>query len=392
MISRLFSSGPTFATLGTLLASAFNFLSFVVFPSTFSLDQFTVFVEHSYLSGFYMAIAASSVAPISIFLLRNGVSREFKKYILLSALLAIFICLIGSAFAFFPWSYLMVAAAILMHMSGAYLGAMIFQERHIAIMFLQVVQPASLAGLIVLNQLAFDTSFPWALLYLLSACAGVALHLFAARHREIAMQLTSSGTTCLKEQNVLPRILASLSFPLFFHVELFIIGNFSDLIVGEYAVIQKLYMSVSTSFFGVAGVVLLKRDIEESETFRSSIPLGVFLVAGVASFSVIVLGTLIERFLSGSFLPFEYFIYCSAMSFLYVICSYCSMKLALQGPFRAIGLISASLLVYILFFYIITPTAFTQFLLLSALFFATFLVLYTLMSVVWTCRGIVPLL
>ena len=70
------------------------------------------------------------------------------------------------------------------------------------------------------------------------------------------------------------------------------------------------------------------------------------------------------------------------MSFLYVICSYCSMKLSLQGPFKAMQLISASLLVYIVLFYFISPTAFAQFLLLSALFFATFLVLYTLNNLI----------
>lgn len=377
MISRLFK-GTALAALGTLLASALNFFSFVIFPSIFSLDQFTSFVEHSYLSGFYMAIVVSSVAPISIFTLRNREFGEFKKYVLLSVALALSISLAGSGFAFFPWSYVMVAAAILMHISGAYLGAMIFQERHIAIMCLQVVQPASLAGLIVANQFAFDASVPWSLLYLISACGAVAMHLFFANHRQIASQLYSSETKGSSEHYVLPRVLANLSFPLFFHMELFIIGNFSALPIGEYAVIQKLYMSVSTSIFGVAGVLLLKRDIAEISTFRTNIPRGVFIIGAVASICVITLGFLLYLFSPGISLPFKYFIYGSAMSFIYVICSYCNMKLSLLGPLKAIQFILASLLVYILVFWFISPKSFTQFLLLGALFFATFLTLYTL--------------
>ena len=378
VLRSFWNIGVLISSIVTLVASALNLLSFVVFPTIFSLYQFNSFVEHSYLSGFYMAIVVSSVAPISIFLLRNCDFGEFKKYVWLSAALAFSIGVVGSSFAFFPWSYVMVAAAILMHISGAYLGAMIFQERHIAIMCLQVVQPATFTGLIVVNQFVFDSSIPWSILYLTSACAAVAMHLFVAQHKHIASQLYSSEKKGSSEHYVLPRILANLSFPLFFHVELFVVGNFSALAVGEYAVIQKLYMSVSTSFFGVAGVVLLKRDIAESLTFRNSIPRVVFLVGAMASVSVITLGFLLHFLSPGSFWPFKFFIYGSVLSFIYVVCSYCNMKLSLLRPLKAFQFFLASLLVYILVFWFVSPEAFTQFLLLSALFFATFLTLYTL--------------
>lgn len=373
MINRFRNEGRVHVMLGAVMASALNFYAFVIAPLLFAVGYLEQFVEDSYLSGFYMASAVSSIMPFCVFMYRLGGQTALQRYVQISLLAALVISICGIGFARLPWSYMMVVGALLMHVAGFYLGALIHRERTILIAMLQCLQPFLFACFITLNQFVVNASIPWSGLYLLSAALAIIIFIATARHHQIWSDITVVQQPKGNTFAVMALIAATVSFPMFFHVELFLIGNFGSVALGEYAILQKLYASVATSLFGSVGFLILNRSFENKTTEMHFLPKEVIWIAGLAAVSVPVIGLIIFLIDHSNVLTVPTLTLCSTTAFLYTLCSYCAIRLAVIGPTKSLQLVSLSILCYTALFFGLAPDSSQDYMQLSFVFFLIYL-------------------
>lgn len=373
MIIWFRNEGRVHVMLGALVASALNFYAFVIAPLLFAVEHLEQFVQDSYLSGFYMASAVSSIMPFCVFMYRFGGQTALRRYVQISLVAAVAISICGISIARLPWSYMMIAGALLMHLAGFYLGAMIHRERTALIAMLQCLQPFLFACFITLNHFVVYASVPWSGLYLLSAALAITIFVATARHEQIWSDINLVQQPIDNTFAVLTLIAATVSFPLFFHVELFLIGNFGSIALGEYAILQKLYASVATSLFGSVGLLILNRSFENKTTKMHFLPKEVIGIACLAAVSVPVIGLIIFFLDHSNVLAVPTLTLCSVSSFFYTLCSYCALRLAVIGSSKSLQLVSLSILFYTVIFFGLEPDSSQDYMQLSLVFFIVYL-------------------
>lgn len=373
IIAQFRNAGSVHLILGAVVASALNFYAFVIAPSLFAVSHLGQFVKDSYLSGFYMAIAVSSIMPFCVFMFRLGGQTALRRYVQISLITAVFISISGIGIARLPWSYMMVASALIMHVAGFYLGALIHQERTLLIAVLQSLQPFLFACFITLNQFVSDASIPWSGLYLLSATLAITMFVATARYHQIRSDIAAVQQSNVSTFAVLAIITATVSFPIFFHIELFLIGNFGSIALGEYAIVQKLYGSVATSLFGSVGILILNRSFDDKNAKIHFLPKEVIVIAGFASASVPAIGFLIFLVDRSSALTVPILLLCAMTAFFYTLCSYSAMRLSVIGPTKSLQLVSFSTLCYTALFFALAPDSSQDYMMLALAFFLIYL-------------------
>lgn len=373
-IGRYLKAQELYIVFGAILASALNFYSFVIAPTFFAISHFGHFVADSYLSGFYMAGVVSSIMPFSVYLYQSGGHSALRHYLYISLGACIFISIFGISFARFPESYMMIIAVVLMQVAGFYMGALIHKERISLVAKLQSLQPFIFACFITLNQILEGAPFTWSLLYLLSVTFAVLIFIATADHAQIKIDIASVKASARSKLQTSTLIVATISFPMFLHFEIFLVGNFGLVVLGEYAILQKFYASITTSLFGSIGILILSRSLEKKNTEIHSLPKEVIAFACLASVIVPAVSSILSIYDQATVFTIPVILHCSFLAFLYTLCSYSALRLSVIYPTKCIQILCVSSLFYAAAFVLIRPTNNIQYLQISSVFFFTFLI------------------
>ena len=363
---RWLRSKSLMLALGSALASGFNFYSFVFLPALSGVGNLEEFVRDNYLGGLYLFGIASSVAPFSIYIFARGKSLALQRYSALSLMGLILIGIAGIGVANVPWSYACLAAAFCMHGAGLFLAGLIQQERIILASGLQIIQPALFAGLLSLHALGFLSGLNWTLLYSLSCFACLISFTAFADWKWLATTLKEASTEYPNWPSILARVMLSGSFPLFFQLELILAGNFSHANLGEYAMVQKLYASVSIALFSTVGM----RMVIASPT-GNGILLNkkVILMALSCTIFVFLIGSGIYILGKSHGVSMKLIFFSSIVAFFYTLSSFLGLAMNSGNPRLAFKSFICAVAAYSICYSIIQPKNSFDFLELAGLLF-----------------------
>jgi hypothetical protein len=173
----------------------------------------------------------------------------------------------------------------------------------------------------------------------------------------------------LKWHSVLARIILSVSFPIFFQLELISIGYLSSVNLGEYAVIQKLYASVTTALFSFVGLRILMERIDSLKSEGALIDTSVAFMSVIVFCVVLLVGFSLSFLEKSNWLSFNLILASAIVSALYTISSFLSLLTSTFKPHLAAKAFFSSLTLYVGAFYLFTPQTATDSLILSGLLF-----------------------
>jgi hypothetical protein len=354
------------------IASFFNFYSFVIFPAIRGTERLQEFVRTNYLGGLYQYLIGGSISVFSVYVLTAGYKRGLSRYAIVSLVILLVIGLGGAQFVRMPWGYFCLVGAVCLQLAGFFLATLVLDQSVIKVGLLQIVQPFFFAALISIYPISGHMDLDWSVAYLLSAIVGLTFFIAAsdiAGIRAVLRHETIERTTWI---GVLTRIAIGVSFPLFFQLELILCGTMTTVNVGLYAMLQKLYASVSISLFGSLGVAMLAEEVRAQT--QSFITTKLVILALACSVVVCLVGAVVSKF--GSSVPLGSPLVASAalVAFLFAISSFVGMKLSVVRPYLSLFVLAFSLACYLCIFLIFRPKSAQGVLALAGLFFSMFLI------------------
>lgn len=374
----LFKSRGLLLSVGSGVASMFNFYSFLIFPSLVGTKMLESFAQDNYLGGFYLFGVGSSIAPLSVFILTSGRRIALKRYVLLSIFSLLAVCLSGYWLARLPWSYFCLLGAVCLHTAGFFLASLISDERIVAASVLQTVQPGLFAVFISLETVWAGVPINWSVAYLLSTLVSLSLFLAASNITRLWQLLAQEPTDVPSWGRIMSRVLLCVSFPLFFQLEQILCGKFSTASLGEYVMLQKLYSSISTSLFGSLGVLMLSRKLQDrQENFIDS---KVLLIALASAVCVLMVGTVVIYTGRAALLSVPLVAGCAVVAFFFTLCSFLGLMLVAIRPFLGLQILGFSFVMYLVSFWVWRPNSEAQLLFFAGGFFCTFFIIASWIS------------
>lgn len=372
-IRRLLASRSWVLVLGSALASGLNFYSFLILPALTGVSGLEQFVRDNYLGGLYLFGIGSSIAPFSVFVFAGGRRHALARYGLLAALAFGVIGLGGHRLARWPWSYLCMLGAACMHAAGFFLAALMRQGHIRTAALLQTAQPAGFAALVSIERFGSSGGRSWAVLYVLSCVAGLAAFIATSDRRAIADALRGAPSERVDWYGIVTRVALSVSFPLFFQLELILGGNLSGVNVGVYSMLQKLYSSIATSLFGSLGVLMLMRGGGQRSGRDGLIDARLALMSLASAGAVLGVGTVMALIGKAATLSPALIAGCAAVAFMFTLGSFISLKLNAFRPFVGLGAFAGSLAVYLALFFSWRPASAGGLLAAAGVFFVVFI-------------------
>lgn len=373
MLGFLRSSGVTLA-IGSSAASAFNFYSFIFFPFFFGVDAFEGFVRDNYLGGLYAFGVGNSIASYGIYVFSGGRLVALKRYMLMSGVFFLAIAVLGSRIVSLPWGYVALLAGLLLHVSSFLLFVLIATDRALSAAWLQVIQPFCFSFMLTLAEIVDKSKANWALFYFFSCLVGVLAYSAATDWRKLRELLGREASLPVHWKAIFVRVLLSISFPLFFQVELILCGNLGGADLGEYAALQKLYASVSISLFGQVILYRLNSRLNKGEAVSIGLDRVEFALASACFLCVLAVGGLMIVISKKSDIDFEAVVLCAMVAFLYTVSATLGLKAHAHKPLFVVKIFFALLFFYILAFVISLPGTVYLYLLFAALFYLSYIV------------------
>jgi hypothetical protein len=358
--------------IGSALASGFNFYSFLILPSVTGVASLEHFVRDNYLGGLYLFGIGSSVAPFSVFVLTKGRWPALARYIILASVTCVVIGVGGYRLARWPWSYLCLLAGACMHVAGFFLAVLMRQGRLRTAATLQVAQPALFAILVTLAHIKVVPAPNWALLYSSSCVCGLLLFVGTSDLHAVRELVRAPVTQVVGWQGIVTRVALSISFPLFFQLELILCGKLTDVNVGTYSMLQKLYSSIAISLFGGLGVLFLIRGGEDPTRRHAGIERKVVLMSVASSACVLCVGYVMALVGRAAAIPVSLIAGSALVAFVFTMASFITLAFNAFRPFVALRASGVSFAVYLAVFFAWRPNSPGALLIVAAVFFVTF--------------------
>ncbi len=236
-----------------------------------------------------------------------------------------------------------------------------------------MIQPFLFAASISLKAFRLPGIPDWSVLYLISAAIGLASFLIIANLRRIRETLRLPATEEIGWIGILSRVAFCVSFPLFFQLELILCGRLSTVNVGVYAMLQKLYASISISLFGAIGVHLLAKHMDENTGRGRLVDRELVWIAMASSLCTPLVGFAVLFFThGGKGLNGRLVLASAVVSFLYTVCALAGLRLSALRPVLGLEFFAVSMALYLAGFVIMRPETAARFLFLASLFFGVF--------------------
>lgn len=254
-----------------------------------------------------------------------------------------------------------------------FLAAIIRQERILAASVLQILQPVLFAGLLTLHEFTGFSDLNWPLSYSLSCFTFVIVIALFGDREWLAKNVIGPTSVVTTWRSIFLRIILCASFPLFFQLELILVGNFSLINLGDYAVVQKLYASVAISIFGSIGLrlVMAVGVFPKAGDILATRKVG--FMAFFVLFVVLLVGFIISFFGKGRGPSFELVVGSAIVSAIYTVASYISLLTTTFKPYLAVKALIFSLSLYVVAFFFIAPQTSSAVLMLSGLLFFAYI-------------------
>jgi len=351
--------------------SVLSFCSFVIFPSIWGTGPLRTFTEHNYVGGLYTFIIACSAMPIALYVDKSDDPELVAKYFAISLcgvlLLLPGVWLLGCS----GWGYVCILAAVSIHLIGLTTAMLILENRILRAALFQVVRPLLFAGALFAAVALHSPIENWVIPYTASAAA-VALacvifnpELFRGAIRRFAFHARGY-------REILLRMAACLSFSLYFQVELIFCGKLTALDVGVYAMIQKLYASISISLFSTLGVYLLAGYTNANRARRKRI-LSLFTAFSVLSGCLVFAGGFsISHLKNGHSITATMIAEASVLSVVFTIANFINLYMSTFSPGNGLASMSLAIVVFLGEFFLFRPKTYTVLMAESAIYFASY--------------------
>lgn len=372
ILKRVANWKPSLLVISAGVASIVNLYTFLVVPLIWPTNDLGDFIVHNYLGATYMALIGSSVIPLSTYLFNNFSKSAILHYWLICAFILITVMIAGMQIAIIPFSYYGIMAAIFMQMQGMNLAFMIGQNNLTTASLCSLVQPFSFALLVTLTNFYDELTWSWMISWVSSATLSVFVFAMANNWKEFL----SSNSECMHERigfkKIISRMFIAASFPVFFQWELIIVGNFTKISLTEFAILQKLYISISISLFSNLSTYFISRDLKKSKNLNSAPDLKVFLMAFFGFLVVFCVGSGLMFFDRSERLEIVEIVFAAFVSCCFTICAYMNLRQTQTSPL--IGGISffISITIHGIVFYFLQPQNKSEIMILAGIFFFTY--------------------
>lgn len=351
--------------------SVLSFLSFVIFPSIWGTGPLRTFTEHNYAGGLYTFLFASSAMPMALYFDKSDETGLLAKYfaICLCGVLLLLpgVWLLGCS----GWGYVCILAAVSIHLIGLSTAMLILENRILRAAVFQVVRPllfaGALFGAVALHSPIGNWVIPFtaAAAFVALACVIFNPELFRGAIRRLTFHARDY-------RDILLRMVACLSFSLYFQVELIFCGKLTTLDVGVYAMIQKLYASISISLFSTLGVYLLAGYTNASRARRKRI-LALFTAFSVLSGCLVFTGGFaISHLRNGHSITAAMIAAASVLSVVFTIANFVNLYMSTFSPGKSLASMSLALPVFLGAFFLFRPKTYTMLMAESAIYFASY--------------------
>lgn len=382
-LNQLKSSGASLLAISSVLASILNFYSFLVFPVVWPSEQLGIFIQHNYLGGSYMAIIGSSIIPMSIFLLNNGGRFSFRNYFLISFFILFVVVVVGANFTFFPYTYYGLGAAILLHLQGLPLALMIRQERTNAVFLCVLVQPFVFAVLLTLGLFFTFNNISWIYFWFIASIASVIFFFYMTGWKEIIFFMKRDDIANISLNSLLSRMFVASAFPIFFQLELILVGNYSSIDLTEFAIFQKLYISISVSLFSNLSVLLIAQDLKTNGSLSVFPDIRAFLLGFFSMVVVISVGYAMTFIDSSERLEVSEIFVVGLVSIAFTVCSYMNLRQVQTKPMLAGISFFVAITTYVVIFYTFTPESIIDLMFLSTIYFILYILISTFIGLLY---------
>ncbi|MDR8524421.1 hypothetical protein [Shewanella fidelis] len=330
-----------------------------------------LFIRSNYAGGFYLFGIASSVSIIATKIISSYNWQSLQRYLIFSFVAFIILILTLYDYAFSISALLCIFAALLLHLNGFMLAVLIRDEKIQACFFLQLVQPAVfLTGILLSTWLGYDWAYP----YFLSTFIAFFAFIFCSNFNRIYNLLNSKGNAefsrgLLSYSGLFLTLISSMSFPLFFQLELFFVGELTSLSLGKYTVLQKMYSSVSVALFGGVLVHLYGKDKSGILPLKKVLTLPL-ITSFVVSCVAIILSFLGDG-LSSSTLLLTIF-----TSYVFSIAMFVTFAMSINNAKVNIYLMVISFLIYLVVFQLLIVDNITIMLGVSLVFYISYILMF----------------
>jgi hypothetical protein len=236
---------------------------------------------------------------------------------------------------------------------------------------IQIIQPFIFLGGILI---ATYYELVWAYFYLVSVALAFVIFLRIYLRDNIYNLFTNNSVkkTTINFQSLFILVLASMSFPVFFQLELFIVGEFTKFNLGEYTIVQKMYSSVSVALFSGL-LVYMYGESKQGFNWKNicTLPL---LSAFVVCCLAIVLAFL------GKDLDKSLLVVTVIVSYVFSVAMFITFAMNIDNTVLNIKLLFISMSVYLLAIVFINIESQLQMLLTSLYFYGSYIFLYVVNS------------
>jgi len=375
MITRWLSllSASHVLILSSLFTSGVNFAIFVIYPTLIGTDALDAFIRNNYAGGFYLFGIASSVSIIATKIISTYNWQSLIRYLIFSFSAFLAVILFFYNYTFNTNSILCVLSAFFLHLNGFMLAVLIRENKITPCFYLQIIQPLFfLVGI----SLSIDFDYSWVYSYSLSVLIAFIVFLYffnLNRVRVLLLSNCSNGSArgLLSYQHLLLTLISSMSFPLFFQVELFFVGEFTTLALGEYTVLQKMYSSVSVALFSGVLVHLYGTSGGQIMPFKKMLKLPL-LTSFVVSCVAIFLNLL------GKDLSLLTLLLTVITSYIFSIAMFASFAMSIKNAKVNIYFMAISLSLYLFVFQFVVVSSIAEMLGLSLIFYSTYVFIFLL--------------
>ena len=366
--------------LGSVIASALNFYSFVLIPSMFGFYQLELFIRANYLGGLYLFVVGSSIAPFSLFVISQGKAQALLKYAITSFICVCLIITFGIITNKPPSSFFCMLAAFLMQCSGFFLADHVQDERYNLAISLPLIQPLFFAALVTLQTNRVLTDYSWTTLYLFSVIIGFLGFLISANWLKLFSVLSMTPKKISSWQSILHFMILCVSFPLFLQLELILCGYFDRVSLGQYAILQKLYSSVASALFGSIGILILSKDLKSEHKKEIRIERPLIIMATFSAICVFLVALIIMQVGTSFKISISTLFATASVAFFFTIASFLALRLVVHSPVLSTKLFLFSCLTYILLFLVLNPTSIIELLFLAGLFFISYIIFFVVIK------------
>ncbi len=352
---QIIGSKSLILALGSILTAGINFYSLVILPAYGEIHSLGSFVRHNYLGGLYLYGVVSSVGVLGVYILSVGKFVALYRYILASLAIIFLICTAGAGMAEIPWSYICLVATIFLHIIGLLQIVLIRQGKAVLACISLMLQPMAFALFATIQYFGWINRFEWSLFYLISCLISFLFYFACADWSWIRKSIAGKPVEFANWGSIISRMLLSISFPLFFQLELILFGHFGTSDVGEYAIIQKMYSSISISIFSSVGILIVGEGVSKGGYYFLLLNKKIFFVGFVSALCVLPLGLIISSVGKGMEIDFKTIFVSSLLAFMLSVCSFVNLGLSIRRPFLALGLLIGSFIFYLISFFISSP-------------------------------------